>query len=86
MSVLFNWPMPMKFQCHHCNSCYMHPYQQENRQYPCCPECGQQGLLTGIAESSDLFCHPVHALNSGLIWAKYKFAVHSSNTRLSLKV
>ena len=75
MSLLFN--LPMKFECHNCNSCYMHPYQLDHHHYPACPQCKQQGLLTGIAETSDLLHHPIHAMNSYLIWAKSKLAPHA---------
>jgi len=55
----------------------MHPYQLDHHHYPACPQCKQQGLLTGIAETSDLLHHPINAMNSYLIWAKSKLAPHA---------
>ncbi|NWK73043.1 hypothetical protein HYG93_01830 [Acinetobacter sp. SwsAc6] len=75
MSMLFN--LPMKFECTHCNTCYMHPYQTQEHHYPACPQCKAQGQLLGIAETGDLIQNPIHAMNSYLSWVKSKFTPHS---------
>lgn len=65
-------PMPMKFECHQCQQCYVHLYQQENHHYPACPSCHSNGLLLGIAEPEDFLQHPLIFLSSYLkqIWHK----------------